>query len=94
MTLNPAAPSRALDITASGTQDARRLFSQVCSSCHGVDGNFIADHRLSDIASRLTLADIIDKIKNPVNPMPAMYPAVINEDTVNAMARFIIDGMH
>jgi mono/diheme cytochrome c family protein len=88
MTLNPEAPSRQLDIT-SQSSDGRQLYSQVCTSCHGVDGNFISDHRLGDIASRMSLDEVIEKVKNPVAPMPALYPAVIDDATVEAVARFV-----
>jgi len=88
MTLNPEAPLRQLDIT-SQSSDGRQLYSQVCTSCHGVDGNFISDHRLGDIASRMSLDEVIEKVKNPVAPMPALYPAVIDDATVEAVARFV-----
>ena len=96
MTLDPSAPVRELDLTANNESpeaNAQRLYSQVCSSCHGTDGNFIGDHRLGDIASRMSLPEVTDKIRNPVNPMPALYPAVINDETLDAIARFVYDGI-
>ncbi len=33
---------------------------------------------------------IIDKMENPVAPMPALYPALIDEATAKAVALFII----
>jgi len=32
---------------------------------------------------------VIEKVKNPVAPMPALYPAVIDDATVDAVARFV-----
>ncbi len=93
MTLDPSAPARSLNLTTSEGQDARRLYSQVCSSCHGVDGNFIADHRLSDIAARMTLDEVTEKIRNPANPMPALYPTVIDDETLDAIARLVYNGL-
>ena len=94
MTLDPQAPPRTLDITANReAASARQLYSQVCSSCHGVDGNFIADHRLGDLASRMSLDEAIDKVKNPTAPMPALYPAVIDEATAEAVARFVYEEL-
>lgn len=96
MTLNPSSPVRELDLTANNQSpeaNAQRLYSQVCTSCHGTDGNFIGDHRLGDIASRMSLSEVTDKIRNPVNPMPALYPAVINDETLDAIARFVYDGL-
>jgi len=94
MTLDPQAPPRTLDITANReAASARQLYSQVCSSCHGVDGNFIADHRLGDLASRMSLNEAIEKVKNPTAPMPALYPAVIDEATAEAVARFVYEEL-
>ena len=92
MTLDPDGAVRTLDVTANTNTSARQLYSQVCSSCHGTDGNFIDDHRLGDLASRMSLEEAIDKVKNPVAPMPALYPAVIDEATAEAVARFVYEG--
>ncbi len=94
MTLNPESAPVSFDATANnGAASARRLYSQVCSSCHGTDGNFIADHRLGDIASRMSLEEVIDKVKNPTDPMPALFPAVIDEATAEAVGRFVYEGL-
>ena len=93
MTLNPAAPATALNVatavTASGLANGRRLYNQVCSSCHGNDGNMIADRKLSDLSKRMSLDETIAKIKNPVDPMPKLWPDLINDQSVMDVARFI-----
>jgi alcohol dehydrogenase (cytochrome c) len=91
MTLDPGAPPVALDVT--GTTDAgsrgQLLFSQVCQSCHGPDGNMISDKRLSGIAARQDLAATIAYIKDPKPPMPKLYPTLLGEADVRAVATWI-----
>jgi PQQ-dependent dehydrogenase (methanol/ethanol family) len=97
MTLNPEAPATALDATsisnASGQAAGRRLYSQVCASCHGTDGNFIADKRLGNLAVRMSLEDTMALIKDPKAPMPKLYPELIDEQSVEAVARFVLEEL-
>jgi alcohol dehydrogenase (cytochrome c) len=67
----------------------RKLYSQVCVSCHGVDGNLIADHRLSRIAQRRDEASIEAAIKNPKPPMPKLYPELLNEQAVEDLTAYL-----
>jgi PQQ-dependent dehydrogenase (methanol/ethanol family) len=97
MTLNPKGPSTALDATKMGAgagansamANGRRLYGQVCASCHGEDGNFIADHKLSTLAARRDLASTIDYVKNPKAPMPKMFPDLLNEQSVVDVSTWI-----
>lgn len=97
MTLNPEAPATALDATsisnASGLAAGRRLYSQVCASCHGTDGNFISDKRLGNLAARMSLEDTMALIKDPKAPMPKLYPELIDEQSVEAVARFVLEEL-
>ena len=97
MTLNPEAPATALDATsisnASGQAAGRRLYSQVCASCHGTDGNFIADKRLGNLVARMSLEDTMALIKDPKAPMPKLYPELIDEQSVEAVARFVLEEL-
>ena len=97
MTLNPEAPATALDATsisnASGLAAGRRLYSQVCASCHGTDGNFIADKRLGNLVARMSLEDTMALIKDPKAPMPKLYPELIDEQSVEAVARFVLEEL-
>ena len=91
MTLDPAAPAVARDITtAAGDADrGQRLYGQVCQSCHGPDGNLIADHRLGGLASRRDLASTIEYLRNPKAPMPRLYPDLLDEESVKAVASWV-----
>jgi alcohol dehydrogenase (cytochrome c) len=94
MTLNPAGPAIARDITkAAGPESdaalGQRLYGQVCQSCHGPDGNQIADHKLANLAARRDLASTIQYIKQPKAPMPVLYPGLLDEHSVDAVARWV-----
>lgn len=92
MTLDPGAPAVARDITAQDGDSAargQRLYGQVCQSCHGPDGNMIADRRLGGIAARQDLDTTIAYIRDPKPPMPKLYPELLGEADVRAVAAWI-----
>ncbi len=97
MTLNPGAPAKAVGATgasaSSGIANGRRLYSQVCASCHGTDGNFIADKKLGTLAKRMDNAAASAVIKNPKSPMPKLYPELINEQSVADVTRFLFEEL-
>lgn len=98
MTLNPGKPATSLDAASagdvSGKANGRRLYNQVCASCHGNDGNFIADHKLSGLAARLDMETTVAYIKNPKEPMPKMFPDLINEQSVIDVAKFVHEELN
>jgi alcohol dehydrogenase (cytochrome c) len=98
MMLNPqraatvAAPVAATVAGRAGAPNlaaGNRLYSQVCVSCHGPDGNMLADHKLGNLKSRLDLAATIAYIKNPKAPMPKLFPDLINEQSVLDVAAYL-----
>jgi PQQ-dependent dehydrogenase (methanol/ethanol family) len=99
MTLNPGRPATALDATGvarpggvRGAPDVaagRRLYSQVCSACHGPDGNMIADRKLSNLRARRDVASTIAYIKDPKPPMPRMYPDLLGEQSIVDVTAYI-----
>lgn len=92
MTLNPKQPATAIDATAgtaSGKASGRRLYGQVCASCHGDDGNFIADHKLGNLAARRDLASTIEYVRNPKPPMPKLFPELLSEQNVVDVSTWI-----
>lgn len=97
LTLNPAAPARAIDATqvstATGIANGRRLYGQVCASCHGADGDFVANRTLSDLPKRMDLPAAIAAIKEPKSPMPKLYPDLLDEQSVQDLARYLFDEL-
>lgn len=67
----------------------RRLYSQVCVSCHGTSGNLLADHPLSTLRRRLDAAATIRFIENPKAPMPKLYPDLLTEQNVVDVAAYL-----
>jgi alcohol dehydrogenase (cytochrome c) len=97
MALDPTAPATALDITAvpaAGKQgvnaaNGRRLYGQVCQSCHGPDGNMLVANKLGNLKARRGLAETIAYIKNPKAPMPKMFPDLLDEKSVIDVATWV-----
>jgi len=100
MTLDPGGTPQKLDVTgaaaagkgpagAPNLANGRRLYGQICMSCHGPDGNMIADRKLQDLGQRRDLASTIAYIKEPKAPMPRLYPDLINEQSVLDVATFV-----
>jgi mono/diheme cytochrome c family protein len=94
MALDAKQPAAHLDATTSTTSGSesglgQRLYGQVCQSCHGSDGNLIADHKLANLVSRRDLPSTIEYIKHPKAPMPALYPQLLDEKSVVAVATWV-----
>jgi PQQ-dependent dehydrogenase (methanol/ethanol family) len=88
MTLNaksvPATPASSANVMSGQT-----LYSQVCVSCHGPNGDMIADHPLSTLKARRDAAATISYIKDPKAPMPKLYPQLIDEQSVVNVAEYV-----
>ncbi|MCC6202472.1 MAG: PQQ-binding-like beta-propeller repeat protein [Gammaproteobacteria bacterium] len=97
MTLNPTVPARKLDATVapttSGLANGRRLYTQVCASCHGAHGDFIANRTLSDLPNRMDLPAAITAIKDPKAPMPKLYPDLLDEQGIADLARYLFEEL-
>jgi mono/diheme cytochrome c family protein len=87
-----AAPAHATAGTAS-VPAGRRLYSQVCVSCHGPDGNMIADHKLSTLKSRKDLKATIAYIKDPKAPMPKLYPDLLKDQDILDVAAYLREDL-
>lgn len=80
-----ALPKSALPASVAGTagadhQRGRVLYGQVCASCHGPEGDRIADKRLKAAALRMDAAQLAQTILNPSGVMPKIFPAPRTED--------------
>jgi mono/diheme cytochrome c family protein len=82
-------PSAGTPAGAADAASGRRLYSQICVSCHGPDGNLIGDHKLSSLPSRLDEAATVSYIKDPKPPMPKLYPGLLNEQNVADVAAYV-----
>jgi alcohol dehydrogenase (cytochrome c) len=91
MTLDPDKPATATNVTAPvrAAENGRRLYGQVCQSCHGPDGNMIADHKLGNLRARRDLASTIAYLKDPKAPMPKLFPDLLDEKSVTDVATWV-----
>jgi len=71
----------------------RKVYEQVCASCHGPDGNLVAGHPLSTLESRRDRAAALDYIKDPKPPMPRLYPDLLNEQSLVDVTAYIYDEL-
>jgi mono/diheme cytochrome c family protein len=79
-----SAPAGAPDLAK-----GRKLYSQVCTACHGPDGNLIANRKLGNLAERRDLTQTIRYIKDPNPPMPKLFPDLIDEQGVVDVAAYV-----
>jgi alcohol dehydrogenase (cytochrome c) len=75
--------------TSTNVVSGRTLYSQVCVSCHGANGDMIAAHPLSTLKARRDAAATITYIKDPKPPMPKLYPQLIDEQSVVNVAEYV-----
>ena len=88
LTLNPG-QAVSTDAHARALANGRRLYGQICVSCHGSDGDMLADHRLSSLKARRDAAATLSYIKDPKSPMPKLYPDLINEQAVADVTAYL-----
>jgi alcohol dehydrogenase (cytochrome c) len=75
--------------TADAGTRGRKLYAQVCTTCHGRNGNFVAGHELSTLRQRSDLDATIRYIKDPKPPMPKLYPALLDDQAVADVATYV-----
>jgi mono/diheme cytochrome c family protein len=85
--LKPVADSK------SGMGDAKHgeaIFSQNCSSCHGAAGaGGGIGPTLKGEKARKNYDAAVAWIKNPMPPMPKLYPATLSESDVHDVAAYV-----
>jgi mono/diheme cytochrome c family protein len=69
----------------------RDVFGRMCSACHGAKGGDVDGH---DLRQSRDLAAIVAAIKAPKQPMPKMFPDVLNEQQVADLAAYVHDLPH
>jgi len=89
-------PSRKPARASGGAPDPGRgkvLYGQACASCHGADGDMVAEHRLSTVASRRDQESIVAAIKTPTAPTPKLFPSPLSEANVRDIAAYLQHGL-
>ena len=86
-TATPAAP---IAVAVVGDPaHGKQVYMQNCSSCHGAAGQGGVGPSLENEASRKNLDQAIAWIKNPVSPMPKLYPDTLSNKDVLDVATFV-----
>lgn len=67
----------------------QNIFQNICAVCHGVKGEGGMGLPLKNIGDRLTQQQTIEKIKNPKEPMPKLWPNVLSDQAVQEVAEFV-----
>lgn len=82
-----------VNISAHGTApDSARgagVFARVCSGCHGAKGEGLSGPTLAGIGSRRSRDEIGARIRNPVAPMPKLYPSLLTDGDVRDVVEFV-----
>ena len=84
----PKASTQATDAGAPVAR-GRKLYAQVCTTCHGLNGNFVAGHELSTLRQRRDLDATVRYIKDPKSPMPKLYPTLLDDQAVVDVATYV-----
>jgi alcohol dehydrogenase (cytochrome c) len=78
---------------AANLAKGRKVYEQLCASCHGADGNLIPGHALSTLESRRDRAAALGYIKDPRPPMPKLYPDLLNEQSLVDVTTYIYEDL-
>jgi alcohol dehydrogenase (cytochrome c) len=92
---NPQSHVAALRGGPAGRADeahGQSIYAHICSTCHGHNGDLVAGHNLYTLRDRRDLAATIAFIKNPVAPMPKLYPDTLTEQDVADVAAYLQHG--
>jgi alcohol dehydrogenase (cytochrome c) len=76
-----------------GLSDLERgkiTYGKLCSACHGTAGEGgSSGPQLNKQGVRKNFAQVVGIVKKPVAPMPTLYPQLLNDDEVRAVAVYV-----
>jgi alcohol dehydrogenase (cytochrome c) len=90
MALNGRGPTAE---SAATQASGRKLYEQVCSSCHGPDGKLVPGHDLGTLKSRRDRSATLSYVKDPRPPMPKLYPSLLDEQSLEDVTTYIYDEL-
>jgi mono/diheme cytochrome c family protein len=78
-------------VPARSTASSRgaEVFAQNCASCHGAIGEGGVGPSLKGEGARKDTRAVISFVKAPVAPMPKLFPGVLSESDVSAVAAYV-----
>jgi ubiquinol-cytochrome c reductase cytochrome c subunit len=89
--LNGGAPAnqQAQDQTAASVRHGATVYAANCAACHGAQGQGGAGPALKGISARYQTDTIEARIREPLGTMPKLYPAPLNANDVEDVARYV-----
>jgi mono/diheme cytochrome c family protein len=86
---NEARVARRVTVATSDLVNGEKLYAANCASCHGAAGQGGIGPELQGENTRKDTAGTLFWIKNPILPMPALYPKPLNEQDAAAVAAYV-----
>jgi alcohol dehydrogenase (cytochrome c) len=80
--------TRSASGAAASTDPGKKVFQQICSACHGSQGEGGVGANLQ--LSKRDLAGVIAYIKSPTGAMPKLYPTPLSEADVARVAAYVM----
>jgi ubiquinol-cytochrome c reductase cytochrome c subunit len=75
--------------TATNTPRGEVVFAANCAACHGATGQGGVGPALKGISARRDLAAVTAFVKNPPPPMTKLYPGLLSDSDVAAVAGYV-----
>lgn len=70
----PAKPPAPAASTAPDPAHGQRLYTQLCSGCHGPDGDRIADRNVRELGGQMSAEALMAYLRAPAGQMPKVFP--------------------
>ncbi len=67
----------------------KSLFTLNCAGCHGQEGGGIVGPSLKNLQTRMSVQQAIQAVKNPVAPMPKLYPSTLSDRDVTDIVDYL-----
>jgi len=74
---------------AAGADHGRTLYAQICSACHGAAAEGGVGPALRGESAKKNRDEVAAFIKNPVAPMPKLWPTPLSDQDVGDVAAFV-----
>ncbi len=71
----------------------RKVYEQVCASCHGPDGRLVAGHDLGALKSHRDRAATVSYVNDPRPPMPRLYPSLLDERSIEDVTSYLYEDL-
>ena len=74
---------------ATGADHGKTLYGHYCTACHGNAGEGLVGPALKNEAAKKNPDQVAAFIKNPIAPMPKLWPTPLSDQDVADVAKFV-----